>query len=149
MLDAVDLDSFRIQETFEGQIELRPEDAGLPGVPTEAKPMLRESEKAYLSDIITVLNETYGLDLTEKDRVRVDEIVREVEADEGVKAVMTGNNSMSNKRHKVEKVVEERILEQVHHSIDLYKRLNDPQVKQALKDRLFDRLKAQFERMAS
>ena len=145
ILGAVDLDSFRIQETFEGEIELTPEDASLSGVPTEAKPMVKEPEKAYLSDIIHVLNETYGLDLTEKDRVRVEEIVREVETDEGVRAVMTGNNSMSNKRHKVEKVIDDRILDQVHHSIELYKKLNDPQVKRTLKDRLFDNLVKQFD----
>jgi type I restriction enzyme R subunit len=149
ILDAVDLDSFRIQQTFEGEIELKKEDAHLPGVPTEAKTAVHEAEKAYLSDIISILNETYGLDLTEKDRVRMEEIVREVEADAGVRAVMTGNNSMSNKRHKVEKVIDERILDQVHHSIDLYKRLNDPQVKQTLKDRLFEKLVQQFGRLAS
>ena len=56
---------------------------------------------------------------------------------------------MTNKRHKVEKVIDDRILDQVHHSIDLYKKLNDPQVKQTLKDRLFEKLVQQFDRLAS
>lgn len=144
-----DLDSFRIQETFEDGIPLKHENVTLPPVTTDVRPGVKEPEKAYLSDIIHVLNETYGLDFTEKDRVRVEEIVREVESDEGVRAVMTGNNSMSNKRHKVHKVIDDRMLDQVHHSIELYKKLNDPQVKQTLKDRLFEKLVTQFDGRAS
>ena len=144
VVDAVDLDSFRIQETFEGEIDLLPEDAVLPGVPTEARPAGRESEMDFLSNIVSNLNETFGIDLTEKDRIRVEEIVREVQADEGVRAVMAGNNSMGNKRHKVHQVIDSRILDQVHHSIDLYKKLNDPQVKAAFKSRLFEQLTQQF-----
>ena len=144
VVDAVDLDSFRIQETFEGAIGLEPEDTALPGVPTDAKTGERGTEMDYLSNIVTNLNETYGVDLTDKDRVRVEEIVREVQADEGVRAVMTGNNTMNNKRHKVDKVIDERILDQVHHSIDLFKKLNDPQVKAAFKSRLFEQLIQQF-----
>ena len=142
--DAVDLDSFRLQQTFEGEIELEATDAGLGGVSAGGGVAVSEPEMAYLSNIVTALNDTYGVDLTERDRVRVEEIVREVESDEGVRAVMTGNNSVSNKRHKVDAVVDDLILGQVHHSIDLYKKLNDPQVKAALKARLFDQLLRQF-----
>lgn len=51
---------------------------------------------------------------------------------------------MSNKRHKVHKVIDDRILDQVHYSIDLYKKLNDPQVKATLKAQFFDQLLRQF-----
>jgi type I restriction enzyme R subunit len=149
IVDAVDLDSFRIQQTFEGEIELIERDAHLPGVSTDAATKIKESEKAYLSDISSILDETYGLSLTEKDRVRVEEIVREVEEDAGVRAVMAGNNTVSNKRHKVEKVVEDAILAQVHQSLELYKKLSDPQVKRTFKDRLFENLLQRFHRRAS
>lgn len=138
--DAVDLDSFRIQQTYEGEIELEKEDAHLPGIGAEAGGAVAEPDMAYLSAIVTALNDTYGLDLTEKDRVRVEEIVREVQADAGVRAVMSGNNSRSNKRHTVDRVVEDRIRAQVDHSVDLYRRLSEPSVREMLKDRLFDLL---------
>ena len=142
--DAVDLDSFRLQQTFEGQVALEGEDARLAGIPTDTGGVVSEPEMAYLSDIVTTLNETFGIDLTEKDQVRVEEIAREVKEDEGVQAVMAGNNTSANKRRKVEKVIDDRLLDQVHHSIDLYKKLNDPQVKAALKARLFEQLLRQF-----
>jgi type I restriction enzyme R subunit len=142
--DAVDLDSFRLQQTFEGEVELEKKDESLKGVSPEAGGRVSEPEMEYLSAIVSTLNETYGVDLTEKDRVRVEEIAREVREDEGVRAVMSGNNSVSNKRHKVERVVDDRIMAQVHESVDLYKKLNEPQVKATLKARLFDELLRQF-----
>ena len=141
--DAVDLDSFRLQQTYEGGIELEREDARLPGIQAEAGGAVAEPDMAFLSSIVTALNDTYGLDLTEKDQVRVEEIVREVQGDEGVRAVMAGNNSVRNKRHRVDKAVDDRVLAQVHHSIELYQKLKDPQVLETLKARLFDDLMRQ------
>ena len=84
------------------------------------------------------------MDLTERDRVRVEEIVRDVrESDERVRAVMTGNNSVSNKRHKVDRAVDDQVLAQVHHSIELYQKLKDPQVLRMIKAQLFDDLMRQ------
>ena len=142
--DSVDLDSFRLQKTFEDGIDLENDDAELAGITAGGGSGVSEPEMDYLSAIVNTLNDTFGIDLSEKDRVRVEEIVREVGADEGVHAVMSGNNSVSNKRHKVEAVIDAHILDQVNYSIDLYKRLNDPQVKAALKARMFDQLMRQF-----
>ncbi len=141
--DAVDLDSFRLQQTYEGEIELEREDARLPGIQAEAGGIVAEPDMALLSSIVTALNDTHGLDLTEKDRVRMEEIVREVHEDEGVQAVMAGNNSVRNKRHRVDKAVDDRVLAQVHHSIELYQKLKDPRVLESLKARLFDDLMRQ------
>ena len=62
---------------------------------------------------------------------------------------MAGNNTVSNKRHKVEVVVEDAILAQVHQCHDLYTKLSDPQVKRTFKDRLFENLPQRFDRRAS
>ena len=142
--DAVDLDSFRLQQTYEGEIALEAEDAHLAGIRAEAGGTVADPEFAYLSVIVQALNDTFGLDLDEKDRVRVEEIVREVREDAGVRAVMAGNNSTSNKRHKVNSVIEDRVRAQVDHSVALYKRLSDPRVKTRLKDQLFDLLLREF-----
>ncbi len=109
-------------------------------IPTGGGQAQHEPEIDYLSNIITTLNETYGIDLNERDKVHVQQIIKEVETDEGVHAVLTGNNTMTSKRHKVHQVIDARILDQVHTSIDLYKKLTDPQVNETFKRRLFERL---------
>ncbi len=113
-------------------------------IPTGGGQAQHEPEIDYLSNIITTLNETYGIDLNERDKVHVQQIIKEVETDEGVHAVLTGNNTMTSKRHKVHQVIDARILDQVHTSIDLYKKLTDPQVNETFKRRLFERLLRQF-----
>ena len=143
VLDAVDLDSFRIQKTHEGSLELEQGNSVAEPIPTGygAPP---EPEMDYVSNIVRTLNDTYGLDLTEDDKVHVEQIVRRVEADETVIAVMTGNNSTSNKRHKVDQVIDDMIIDQVKVSIDLFKKLNEPAAKAAFKRRLFDQLMRQY-----
>lgn len=144
VVDAVDLDSFRIQQTYEGSIELEKDDGRVYPIPTGGGMKVPEPEVDYLSHIIATLNETYGIDLTERDKVQVQQIITDVETDEGVQAVLTGNNTMTSKKHKVHQVIDARILDQVHTSIDLYKKLTDPQVNEAFKRRLFERLLRQF-----
>ncbi len=137
--DSVDLDSFRIQQKFEGAIELEKQDGKLKGISTEVG-KAAEPDVDYLSNIIEALNNTYGVELSDKDRVRVDEIIREVREDEGVHAVMNGNNSRANKERKVHDVIDKRILEVVNHSIELYQKLSEPRVNELFKRRLYEEI---------
>jgi hypothetical protein len=70
--------------------------------------------------------------------------VEDVETDESVEAVMTGPNSRSNKRHHVNKVIDQHVMAQVNHSIELFNKLSDPNVNKEFKRRLFNRLMTQF-----
>jgi type I restriction enzyme R subunit len=114
--DAVDLESFRIQQTYAGAIELQREDTAIAGIATGSGGV-REPEKDYLSNIITTLNETYGLDLTDDDRVRIEQIFTNIHSDVRVVAVMTGDNSPSNQRHRVDEITDEHIVNFVNTSL--------------------------------
>jgi len=145
ILDEVDLESFRIQETYEGSLSLNQQDGEVRGISTDVGGGTAEPEKDYLSNIVTVLNDTYGLDLDERDKIRVEEIVEDVETDESVQAVMRGPNSRSNKRHHVNEVIDKHVIAQVRHSTELFNKLSDPNVNKEFKRRLFARLMTQFE----
>ena len=145
ILDEVDLESFRIQETYEGALSLEQQDGEVHGISTGVGHRPDDSEVDFLSDIVTVLNETHGLDLDERDKVRVQEIAQDVEAEESVQAVMTGPNSRSNKQHHVNKIIDKYVIAQVSHSTELFHKLSDPTVNKEFKRRLFDRLMTQFQ----
>src|SRR6266508_6656936 len=49
-------------------------------------------EKDLLSHIITTLNETYGINLTEDDKVDIQRIRTKLEADEALRAVLNADN---------------------------------------------------------
>lgn len=141
IFEEVDLDSFRIQKRYEGSIKLAEEEGSLAGISATTGSM-REPEVDYLSNIIDVLNETFGLELEERDKVRLKQIVEDVEADQSIKEVMSGNNTLTNKRSHVNKVIDQKILDQVNESIDLYEKLSEAHVSETIKRRLFEKLLA-------
>ena len=68
VLDAVDLDSFRIHETYSGEIVLEAKDGALPSFGADATGM-SDPEMDFLSMIVNALNKTYEINLTEEDKV--------------------------------------------------------------------------------
>lgn len=135
--EAVDLDSFRIQKTFEDAIELENEDGKVKGQQS-GKPGHTGEEIDLLSNIIKFLNETHGLDLTEEDKVDFENIKNKVSQNAELNDVMDGNNSLQNVRYKFDKVVDDILLEFVHTKLELYKKLSDPKVNPLFKSKLFE-----------
>ncbi|NOQ50701.1 MAG: DEAD/DEAH box helicase [Desulfuromonadaceae bacterium] len=133
VLDAVDLDSFRIQKTYEGTIDLRPEDRELPTI-GEGSSGVNEDETDLLSSIIKTLNETHGLNLSEDDRVDMQSLKDKVYRHDDLRSVFQANNPASIRKMKFEEVLDDILLEFVHTKLDLYKKLNQPSVNRNLKD---------------
>ena len=104
----------------------------------DGTPHHAEDEKEFLTHIISTLNETYGLNLTEDDKVDFERIKNKVEANEELKAVMIEENTLENIRYKFDKVVDSSLLDFVHTKIDLYKKLSDPRANAMLKQMLFE-----------
>lgn len=135
--DAVDLDSFRLQELYAGSIELLQEqgvvrgfgDGGIYG---------GEGERDLLSNIVKVLNDTHGLNLTDDDKVDMGRMRARLESDEGLQAALEADNPRAAKEYKFNQVVDRLLLEYVHTRLDLYKKLTEPTVNTMLKRQWFD-----------
>ncbi len=91
-----------------------------------------------LSLIITTLNETYGLNLTEEDKVDMQHIRTRLEADEGLLAVLNADNPRDAKVYKFNQVLDRLLLEFVHTKLDLYKKLTEPKVNEMLKRQWYE-----------
>ncbi len=134
--DCVDLDSFRVQETFSGLIPLTKEDGKVKPIGTELRGTYQE-EFDFLSNIIKVLNDAYGANLTEEDKVDIKNMQAKVEAHEELREVMNSDNTEANVRYKFEKVLDEIMLDFVNTKLELYKKLSDTQINTVMKDRWF------------
>jgi len=141
VVDAVDLDSFRIQQTYEGTIELEKKDGETPII-SHGKPKRPEDEKDLLSNIIEILNETYGAGITEEDVVDIENIKVKLDENEELLAVMNEHNTLENIRMKFDKVVDNLLLDFVHTKIDLYKKLSAPEVNETFKNKWFEGMTA-------
>ena len=135
--DAVDLDSFRLQETYSGKIDLEKEDGLVSGF-GDGMAINMSDEKDLLSNIIKTLNETYGTNLTDDDKVDIQSIRSRLEADEALQAVLSADNPRDAKIYKFNQVLDKLLLEFVHTKLDLYKKLTEPKVNDALKRQWFD-----------
>jgi len=73
--EEVDLQYYRLQRVFSGAIELREgEDPYGVKSPTDVGSRKAQEEKAPLSEIIEILNERFGTDFTEEDRLFFEQI---------------------------------------------------------------------------
>ncbi len=133
VLDAVDLDSFRIQKTYEGSVALEREDGELPAV-GEGTAGFNEEKTDLLSSIIKTLNDTHGLNLSEDDKVDMQSLKDNIYKHEDLRSVFNADNPASVRKMKFDEVLDDIILEFVHTKLDLYKKLKQPQANRTLKD---------------
>jgi len=97
-----------------------------------------KDEKDLLSNIIKTLNETYGVELTDDDKIDIGRIREKLKNRDDLQAVMTSGNTLENMKYKFDKVVDELLLDFVHTKLDLYKKLSDPKVNPVFKSKWFE-----------
>ena len=148
VLDAVDLDSFRIQQTFTGSIDLVKDNAeiyttGDGGVPHPTH------ETDFLSHILELLNETYGVNLSDEDKVDLERIKIKLESNDDLRTVFTSNNTLEAIRYKFNQVLDDLILEFVYRKLELYKKLTEPNTNAMFKQKWFEELHRKYQNPAA
>ncbi|MDE0017502.1 MAG: DEAD/DEAH box helicase family protein [Candidatus Poribacteria bacterium] len=140
LLDSVDLDSFRVQRIHDNlQLPLEPEDSEVPGISGDVA-TVRDPEQDFLSNIIQALNKAHQTDFTTEDKVDLENIYQKVRQHDGLRQVITGDNSETNKKRKFDDVIDEILLGFVNSKLDLYTKLSkslNPEVNTDLKRQLY------------
>ena len=140
VLEQVDLDSYKIQKIFEGKLDLVSEPNEMygqtPGGTAEPHP----DEYDLLSNIIKVLNETYGLNLSTEDKVDFETIKNQIHMNEGLMAFFNKENSKDNIRDKFNDELDNLLLDFVNTKLELYNKLSEDKVNETLKRVWFNNL---------
>ena len=139
----VDLDSFRMEETFKGKIRLEEKDGEFDPLSMGGSKTFVEDEKDTLSEIVKRINEIYGETITEEDKIDLENMRKRVMTNEELNKVMTGDNSETNKRHKFNEVLTSIVLSYVNNRLDFYNKIEDPKVKTDIGDLLYNELMKQ------
>ncbi len=138
LLESVDLDSFRIQKTYENlNLTLNPQDSELEGI-SSGVGGIREPEQDFLSNIINTLNDAFQTEFTDEDKVDIATIHQKVNENEELRQVIEGDNTETNKRFKFDEVINEILLEFVNSKLELYTKLSKPEINAELTEHLYN-----------
>ena len=134
----IDMESYRVQETGSGKIDLERKTGTLDPIGTKDAHGHVPEEIETLSRIIAELNERFGIELGPEHRVTLSQMMERLADDAALDAaarVNTRENVRLTFDHKVEQVIQEI----VDSNFDLYKRITDDRSFGAeLKNHLFD-----------
>jgi type I restriction enzyme R subunit len=138
VVNDIELDSYKIQHKFTTDLELESgdgEDEGMkPGGPTQ-KP---EDELDLLTKIIKVLNDTFGLELTEEDKVDFNRVKKNLYDNEELMAYFNKQNSKNNIKDKFDEVVDNEFLNFINTKLDFYNKMTDDKANALFKSLLFN-----------
>ena len=146
ILNSVDLESFRIQQTFSGRINLEDGEKGgvLKGIDVGTSKGTEIQEMDLLSKIISQINDVYGSEISEQDRLDLDKVKEKVFTDEGLQKVMNGDNSETNKRQKFDDILDKTIMSFFNERFDFFKKIDDPKIKGFIGQLMYEKLKNEF-----
>lgn len=140
VLEQVDLESYKIQKSFEGELNLAQEDQEMYGLTPGSTSGPQPEEYDLLSNIIKTLNDTYGLNLTEEDKVDFEQIKNKIHANESLMAFFNKENSKDNIRDRFNEELDNLLLDFVNTKLELYNKLSEDKVNATLKRVWFNEL---------
>ena len=130
--DTIDLDSLRIQKIHEQVESLDPEPTVL-DPPKFDGGAVQDPEYDLLSEIINQVNNTYGINLTEDDKVDIERLRDRLNSNSEIQKYMTGNNTEDNKRSFFKEQFDEMMVDYINERFDFYKKMDDnPSMKNAI-----------------
>jgi type I restriction enzyme R subunit len=140
LLQYVDIDSYRIQQSRSGTVQLEEGEDPLPPQTTGGgSGGGSDGPKEPLSKILERLNEKFGYDFTEEDRVFIEQLEQKVKAHEAIQKSIEVNDE-SAARLTFDDVAEDELQDMVDRNFKLYKKITDNEAfGRMLFDFLFDR----------
>lgn len=138
ILSAIDLEYFKIEKKFTSTIELKEGGTVIYGIGSDGSAGIDEEPTDFLSHIIETLNNSFDAGFSDKDKVKFEEIRRQVHEDSELRQVMTGDNSDSNKRDKFDRTFQSLVTSLVEGNLDFYKKLSENKRNKYIKDRLYE-----------
>jgi type I restriction enzyme, R subunit len=128
ILEAIDMDSYRVEKQAVVKIQLPDSNAEIEPVPTEGGGKKQEPELEYLSNILKTFNDQFGnVSWTDKDRVRrliTEEIPAKVAADTAYKNA-TKHSDKQNARIEHDKALARVMTAVLNDDTELFKQFSD------------------------
>ncbi len=140
ILEAIDMDSYRVEKQAVQDIQLADEDAEIDPVPDGGGGAKPEPEMDRLSNIIEEFNNRFGTDWKDEDRIRrviTEELPRKVTEDVAYQNAIV-NSDRQNARIELDRALERAITDNLSDHTDLFKRFfDDESFRRSLSETIF------------
>jgi len=137
VVDSVDLDSLRIQMMGETNLSLVEEQGEVYGISGESGSGRGEDEKVLLSDIIDKINQVFGENLGEEDKVTLEQIQQRMNTNDELMKVINGNNSEDVKKEYFDNLMKDTFVEYHGERQEFYKNVMNKTVFPMLVDFMY------------
>ncbi len=144
VLNEAQLDSYKLQYMYTKNLQLQSQDTAMEGLQPGSVGGGQEQELEWLSKIIKTLNETFGLDLSDEDKVDLQHLHDRLTHDEELMAFFNALNARDDVQEHFNEAVDDALLEFIHGKLDLYNKLSEDRVNTLFKvtwfNDLYDRM---------
>ena len=124
--DNIDIESLRIQKTYE-KIEGLINEESIVTPPDFESSQVTEPDTDLLSAIINQVNNTYGVNLTDEDKIDLSHLSTRLIASEEITKYMNGENSEDNKKTFFKQQFDNLMIDYVNDRFEFYKKIEENQ----------------------
>lgn len=135
--DTIDLGSLRIQYIGRDKLSLEDKKGELEPMSDTGTKTQTEEEKELLSEIIKRINEVYGTELKEEDKVCLKSVGKKLFNNTHLDSIVRGDNSHDDKKDFFISTFKDYIGDYYSERMDFYKKVNNPKVLPLLIDVMF------------
>lgn len=140
VLGEVELDSYKIQHQYTADLDLVSENGEMYGMTPGGASGKEDDELDMLTNIIKVLNDTFGIDLTEEDKVEFKKMKDKIYSNEELMGFFNKNNSRDNIQDKFSEEIDNELLNFINTKLELYNKLSEDRVNIMFKKMWFNDL---------
>lgn len=138
VLEEINLDSYKLQHQFTTDLQLESNNSALKGMTPGNDGKKDQEEFDWLSKIIKVLNETYGLDLKEEDKVEFEKMKKNIYSNDELMAYFNMRNSKDNIKDKFNEEIDNELLNFINTKLEFYNKLSEDKVNVMFKNLWFN-----------
>lgn len=140
VLEEINLDSYKLQHQFTTDLQLQSQDTAMHGMTPDGEGTSGNEEFEWLTKIIKVLNDTYGLDLKDEDKVEFERMRNNIYSNEELMSFFNDKNSKDNIQDKFNEEIDNELLNFINTKLELYNKLTEDRVNYMFKRLWFNDL---------
>ncbi len=138
VVNDVELDSYKVQHSYTTKLKLESENGEMQGVSANGGGGSKDEDLDMLSKIIKTLNETYGLDLTEEDKIDFKKVKDNIYSNEDLMSFFNSGNSKANIKDKFDGEIDDELLKFIDKKLEFYNKMTDDKSNALFKAMLFN-----------